>query len=722
MSLGLPRFENARFSAGFPFARVELSDPAVPLEVTVTGWSPFIPSNADDSGLPVGAIEYHFANRSPRALDLVYSFHAKNFLAKPSSATHSVTGTPGGFILREAGTQEEPSGEAACAAWIDEPAARNDLIWFRGGWFDPLTVIWKNIAEGRVVSQPAPSEGDPSLGGSVYLPLRLAPGEERTVRLLLAWYAPYSTIRVGWPEGKAVEKADPKDGFYRPWYAERFSGIEEVATYWTKEQHRLRSETAQFTAAFYDTTLPAEVVDAVAANLTILKTPTVLREKGGKMWAWEGTGDEAGSCHGTCTHVWNYAQAVPHLFAALERGLRETEFFLSQDERGHQNFRSHLPLGPASHDFHAAADGQLGGIIKVYRDWRISGDTEWLKRLWPRVRKSLDYCIETWDPTHAGVLVEPHHNTYDIEFWGADGMCTSFYVAALQAAAVMGRALGDNVTFYAKLAGAGKAKLENELFNGDYFMQKIQWAGLRAENPVETAKSSFNMSYSPEAKALLEREGPKYQYGDGCLSDGILGEWMGWAAGLAPVVEPAKIASHLAAVHRHNFRRDLATHANPQRPAYAFNHEAGLLLCTWPRSGALTLPFVYSEEVWTGIEYQVASHLISAGRVAEGLEIVRACRDRYEGNRRNPFGEIECGHWYARALASYALLQALTGARYDAVEKKLYLAPRIAGDFRSFLAFDGGYGTIGVRAGQPFFDVRSGQAEVRQIVFQPLSE
>jgi uncharacterized protein (DUF608 family) len=729
--LGLPRFDHARFSARFPFATVALQDDAVPLEIEATAWSPFIPGDADGSGLPVGAVEYRFRNNSSRTIELVYSFHSKNFLdrkfensapTKYDRAKSSIDPIPGGFVFRQASEEGQSHAEAALASWIDDPAAKTDLAWFRGGWFDTETVLWKNIAEGRVVENAAP-EGRLGDGASIYLPLRLAPGEERTVRLLLAWYAPFSTIRVGHPAPTEGEKLDPKTGFYRPWYASRFDGIEAVVSHWTAENARLRDETAAFTNAFYDTTLPPEAIDAAAANLAILKTPTVLREWSGKIWGWEGTGDTFGTCYGTCTHVWNYAQALPHLFPALERGLREIEFNFSQDERGHQHFRSALPLGPTSHDFHAAADGQLGGIVKVYREWRISGDTEWLRRLWPKVRQSLDYCIETWDPDHRGVVVEPHHNTYDIEFWGPDGMCSSFYLAALQAAVAMGRALGDvkASTLYESLAAAGNAFLEANLFNGEYFIQKIEWKNLRAADPVKVS-AGFDLNYSREARALLEKEGPKYQYGEGCLADGILGEWMAWTAGLGPIVDPKKVESHVAAVHRHNFRRDLFGHANPQRPSYAFNHEAGLLLCTWPRGGALTLPFVYSNEVWTGIEYQLAAHLISFGRVAEGLEIVRACRDRYDGQIRNPFGEIECGNWYARAMSSYSLLQAFTGARYDAVDKKLHLAPRIAGDFRSFLAVDGGYGTVGIRDGKPFFEVRSGKVEVREFVVEPFAK
>jgi hypothetical protein len=353
--------------------------------------------------------------------------------------------------------------------------------------------------------------------------------------------------------------------------------------------------------------------------------------------------------------------------------------------------------------------------MNVHRDWRISGDTGWLRRLWPKVKASLDYCIETWDPEHRGWVEEPHHNTYDIEFWGPDGMCTSFYLGALQAAVAMGRALGEDVSRYVTLLIQGARRMETDLFNGEYFVQRVEWKNLRASR----APDAFGLSgYSPEARALLEREGPKYQYGNGCLSDGVLGAWLALVSGVGPVLDQAKVKSHLAAVHRYNLKRDLSEHANPQRPTYAYGTEGGLLLCTWPRGGTPSLPFVYSDEVWTGIEYQVASHLMMLGLVEEGLEVVRTCRDRYDGRVRNPFDEYECGHWYARALSSYALLQALSGARYDAVEKVLYLEPRVAGEFRCFLATATGYGTVGVRDGRPFLETRSGSIEVREIRYR----
>jgi hypothetical protein len=357
--------------------------------------------------------------------------------------------------------------------------------------------------------------------------------------------------------------------------------------------------------------------------------------------------------------------------------------------------------------------------MKVYREWRISGDTGWLRDLWPRVRQSLEYCIETWDPDHRGVLVEPHHNTYDIEFWGPDGMCTSFYLGALTAAVAMAQAIGDDVPLYTGLLERGRAFLESELWDGEYFIQKIEWQNLRAGDPAKAP--GLRTSYSPEALELLKKEGPKYQYGTGCLSDGVLGAWIAAACGVDEFLDHEQVRSHLLAVHRYNFKRDLSDHANPQRPTYALGEEGGLLLCSWPKGGALTLPFVYSDEVWTGIEYQVASHLMMLGHVAEGLEIVRAVRDRYDGRVRNPFNEYECGHWYARAMASYGLLQGMAGVRYDAVEKTLYVRPSIQGDFRAFLCTATGYGTVGVRDGQPFVEVRRGTIPFEQVVYEPRS-
>jgi uncharacterized protein (DUF608 family) len=715
-SYGLPRFRSVSFKTRFPFGTVSLRDDALPITARITGWSPFVPGDADNSSLPVAALEYEFTNPSGAPVDAVFSFNAKNFLPLDAKDARSVRGTPGGFVLTSSGTPDEAWKDSHFSASISDAGTLVNLAWFRGGWWDPLTMAWKDVASGAAYARPAITSGDPSPGATIFVPLRLNPGASRTIAVRLAWYSPNSRIRRGVDPGTTAPApgAAPTGPTHTPWYAGRFAGIDAVAAYWGAQYADLRAKSDAFARCFYDTTLPKEVVEAVAANLTILKSPTVLRQADGRLWGWEGCFDDRGCCAGSCTHVWNYAQAIPHLFPALERTLRETEFGASQDARGHQAFRSALPIREQVHDFHAAADGQLGGIMKAYRDWRISGDTAWLRSLWPRIRASMDYCIATWDPQHKGWCEEPHHNTYDIEFWGADGMITSFYLGALTAMVAMGKALGSDISNYSTLLASGIARTEAELYDGEYFIQKVEWKNLQASRTADQDKLLGINAYSPEARALLEKEGPKYQYGSGCLSDGVLGSWLAMVSGVGQVLDAAKVTSHLVAVHRYNLKRDLSQYPNPQRPSYANGNEGGLLLCTWPKGGELSLPFVYSNEVWTGIEYQVASHLMLMGRVNEGLEIVRAVRDRYDGRVRNPFNEYECGHWYARALSSYALLQGLSGARYDAVDKVLHLRPAIAGDFRCFLATATGYGTVGVRNGRPFLDVASGTIDVRE--------
>ncbi|HYG19268.1 MAG TPA: GH116 family glycosyl hydrolase, partial [Ohtaekwangia sp.] len=572
-------------------------------------------------------------------------------------------------------------------------------------------------------------------GASLYVPFTLNAGDQKTITVMMAWYVPESDLRFG-GEAQPEDQCDPSSGCcataaelgmpvadnayasgkYKPWYTSRFKDVADTAEYWRTNYSSLRKRSAVFRDTFFETTLPDEVVEAIAANLSILKSPTVMRQYDGRLWSFEGCGDTWGCCHGSCTHVWNYAQAIPHLFPALERTLRHTEFCESQNKDGHQTFRAALPIRPVDHGFYAAADGQLGCIMKVHRDWRIHGDAGWLKKMYPMVKRSMDYCIRTWDPKNKGVVEEPHHNTYDIEFWGPDGMCTGFYLGALQAMIRMGKYLRKNkdVAVYESLYEKGRKLMESTLFNGEYFYQKIQVDGLNAPNPIIASEKSMGGEYSDEARALLEKEGPKYQYGTGCLSDGVLGAWIARVCGMSDPFDTDKIVSHLASVHRYNFKKDLSEHANPQRPSFALGKEGGLLLCSWPKGGKLALPFVYSDEVWTGIEYQVASHLMMVGKVQEGLDIVRACRKRYDGRVRNPFNEYECGHWYARALSSYGLLQGLTGVRFDAVDGTLYVNSQV-GDFTSFLSTETGFGTVALAGNKVSVKAAAGTIPVKKL-------
>jgi uncharacterized protein (DUF608 family) len=711
---GLPRFSKGEFSARFPFATVKLTDEILPVVAEIKSWSPFIPNDENRSGLPFVGVEYTFLNITNEDIEVVYYFNASNFMKIDDNSR--VRPVKNGFILEQDGTKEAAYNKGAFSATVEEDAFV-DTAWFRGGWFDTLTMLWNDITKGSYKNKVhSDLDKGQSLGGTIAVPFTLKGNESKTIKLRFSWFVPDSKLRYGDDGEKACSDSNccsskkneqlPK---YKPWYTTVISSIDHGDKMWSENYNSMYKDTKQFTDCFYDSILPEEILDAVSTNLSILKSPTILRQTDGRIWAWEGCCDIDGCCAGTCTHVWNYAQALCNLFPTLERGLRQTEFYEAQDElTGHQNFRASLPIRKSAHDFHAASDGQLGGIIKVYRDWKISGDNQWLKGIWKKVKQSLNYCISKWDIDKEGILKQPHHNTYDIEFWGPDGMCTSFYLGALKAAFEMGKAMGEECTEYIKIYGRGKKYVEERLFNDEYFYQQVMRDGLSV--PLEYSDANN------ETKELLEKEGPKYQYGTGCISDGILGVWLSEVSGLSDILEDEKVKKNLQSIYKYNFKTDLSAHANPQRPGYAIGKEAGLLLCTWPKGGKPSLPFVYSDEVWTGIEYQVASHLLLKGYVKEGLDIVRGCRNRYDGIIRNPYNEYECGHWYARAMASYALLQTYTGVRFDNVTKTLYAKTNNSNNYKTFLSTATGYGNVEMINGKIKVTVVSGNIEINDIV------
>jgi uncharacterized protein (DUF608 family) len=730
---GFPRFDECTFQGEYPFGEAKISDRSVPLRITVTAWNPFIPLDDKNSGIPCAILEYTLHNPTTRTVEYEFSYHLSHLApgcgSDGSKSRNAVIPGRGVFLHNVENPNVEAYGSACLMVIGHKPRIKG--MWLRSpDWeFDSLSALWRELSTGTFSTNEGSNDIDTSgrNGASVLLEGALAPGASRTYPILITWHFPNCYVHVGGdtPTGTSSDEETPGcrslgEGApppWRPYYASVWKDAREVAFHVSENYSSLRSRTVAFKEALFSSTLPPYVLDAVSANLAILKSPTVLRLENGDLWGWEGCFPDGGCCHGSCTHVWNYAQAFPHLFPKLERTLRELELVRSMDESGHVTFRSALPEGPVKHDFYAAADGQLGGIMKVFRDWQISGDSDWLKKMYPLAKRSLDYCIRTWDPDHRGGLFEPHHNTYDIEFWGPDGMCTSIYLGALSAFAAMARASGQPVDaeFYEELSRRCAHFMDEQLFNGEYYQQKVQYMGLRNDSFARMVAEVDE--HSSEMLKLLKEEGPKYQYGSGCMSDGVIGAWMARTYGIDTPLAHEHVRKNLQAIFNHNFRSDLAQHSNAQRPGYAMGHEPGLLVCTWPKGGKPTLPFVYSDEVWTGIEYQVASHLIAEGFVREGLTIVKALRSRYDGRVRNPWNEYECGNYYARAMASYALLGALAGFRYSAVQKTLWFGPAVpVRPFTTFFSTAFGFGTIALDRRSLHIQVIEGELSLEKLV------
>lgn len=431
---------------------------------------------------------------------------------------------------------------------------------------------------------------------SLCLKKEIPAGKTAVFEFLFTWYFP-NRLRCWRQEPNHLPKPWDKLPVIRNYHA-KFGNSLQIARYLLANLGRLEGESRLFRQALFGGSLPSEVLDAVGSNLTVLRSPTCFRVEGGTFFAWEGCMDHVGSCEGNCTHVWNYAQSLAFLFPELERSMRRTEFLTEMDTMGSMSFRACRYLEDRVGGPLPTADGQLGCVIRAYRDWRFCGDDGFLKELWPHIRLCLDFARRQWDEDGDGLLDGKQHNTYDIQFYGPNSMINSIYIAALWAAEGMARYLGDEAAAvdYRKTAEKAANLLDKSTYNGEYYIQK-----------------------SGSAKHM------KYQYGAGCLSDQLFGQELAHINGLGHLLPPEHVRSAVHAIYRYNFKTSLREHHCVQR-TYALGDEAGLLLCTWPHGGRPEFPFVYSDEVWTGIEYQVASHLIFEGFVKEGLDIVRTVR------------------------------------------------------------------------------------------------
>jgi len=675
---GLPRLENSRLQVRYPFAHVDLWDPGMPVKVRLEAYTPFIPHEPHDSGLPLASFTYTVRNTGETPLKVSVAASLLNAVGftglrdfgwlKPQELGQNVntlkTQGPltGLHFTSQKHSPDSPHyGSMALAVVGGDPTAKP--YWLRSGWWDGFREFWDDFShDGRLRSHgyETPTAEGETQPGSLSLTRELAPGESRDYQFLLAWYFP--NRRRNW--NQRLETSET----VRNMYATRFEDAWEVCTYYVETREHLEGMSRAFTQALYNSTLPTHVIEAAANNITCLRSNTCFWLEDGRFLAYEGCFDDAGCCAGSCTHVWNYEQTLAYLFPSLERSMRETEFLVETDEEGRMSFRAFKAFpGERSWDVvEAAADGQCGSIMRLYREWVLSGDTQWMLGLYPHAKRAMEYACKTWDPDGDGVPEARQHNTYDISFYGPNPLSGVMFLGALKAFSQMAEAAGDKQAAerFLGLYRSGWEKLDRLLWNGEYYHQSLE-----------------------------DVDQYKYQHGSGCLSDQLLGQLNASLMGLGHLLPQPHIQKALQSIHRYNFKTNLAHHDNTQR-TYALNEEAGLLLCTWPQGGRPRLPFVYSHEVWPGVEYQVASHLILEGMVDEGLALAKAVVDRYDGTKRNPWDEVECGHHYARSMASWGLILSLSGFQPPTPRSPLGFQPRLDCDpFKTFWSTGTAWGT-----------------------------
>lgn len=700
---GLPRLERSEMRAEYPLCAVRLEDSRLPVEVTLEAYTPFIPLDEEDSALPVAILRYRVVNRASQPWFVSIAGSMANmtsfagygtfgYVQYSSDTANRKVEENGlrGFLCEAMPSESGERNGNTMALVTPHPQASIKPTWYLGAWYDGAQDFWDDFSQdGLLWEEGGEAEADGQILfqkrqriGSVAPYQWLDPGEETVFTFYLTWHIP--NRRLSWWQEEAPGKPRQQT---RNYYSLRFQDALKVAAYTHQHLAHLQELTLSFHEALFESTLPREVLDAVSSNITVLRSTTCFRIGDGSFFGWEGCFNNSGCCDGNCTHVWNYAQTLAFLFPRLEQNMRQNEFLVETRQDGAMNFRVRTKLEDPEWTMPPALDGQCGSIVRLYREWRISQEDGLIDQMGENALKALDFALAYWDRDGDGVPDSRQHNTYDIEFYGPNPLSTGMLLAALKAGEAIARQLGQagRADAYAKRFQEGSTRADELLWGGEYYVQRLE-----------------DVDRYP------------YQHGLGCLSDQLFGQFLAHVAGLGYVLPKEHVKQALKSIYRFNFLQDLSDHQSVQR-CYALGKERGLVLCGWPHGGRPRFPFVYSTEVWTGIEYQVAASLIYEGCVEEGLEIVRAVRQRQDGYKRNPFDEVECGRHYARSMASWALIPALSGFSWDGRTGRMHLDPKIhADEFRCFFSTGKAWGTCRQR--------RDENGEVKQeftVIYQP---
>ena len=521
----------------------------------------------------------------------------------------------------------------------------------------------------------AVSKPGQTINAALAVPLVLQPGESKSVTFAITWHFPN------------VQRFQHSGNLY----SRRWPDAEAVASYLAKNLAPLWDRTRLYHDTLYQSNLPEEFLDAMSSQSVILRGPTCFWSEDGYFGGFEGS---YGCCPLNCTHVWNYAQSHARLFPAVGQNMRISNFITFLHPNGETSHREHAPH-PAFIDGHCAC------IEAAYREYQLSPDRKFLETIWPGVQKAVDWLIEAIDREHEGVPHGHQANTYDTSVSGANTFIGSQYLAALAAGERMAQVMNDPASAerWRTVLNAGMKNQNDRLWNGQYYIQ------IPDPHPAE-------------------------DYDTGCHADQLLGQWWAHMLDLGYLYPAPRVKSALAAVMKHNFRQTFAGFKQAPR-RYIPDDDGGLIICTWPHGGRPKPFILYADEVWTGIEYAVAGAMMYEGLVDEARQVVRMARSRYEGRLReglnsgpggNPYNELECGKFYARAMSSWSLLIASQGLVLDGPKGVLGFKPKWQPeDHRSFYTAPEGWGLFVQqrKVGQQIerIEVRHGQLRLRELVF-----
>ncbi|MBX3030411.1 MAG: hypothetical protein KF809_09645 [Chloroflexi bacterium] len=731
-TLAWPAVTATELTVAYPFARIDVVDAALPVSVSFESFTPFVPLDAEASGLPLVTTTFRIANQLPQRVHGFLVASLQNSIGwdgvtpidgnrcplyggnenrvLPIRAGDPTTGI---VMTGPALASSDPrAGELLLA--VDRPAVPIPRATSAAGilrFVEALRLLGPSVSgdwspesvdrEARSTRRPfTDPEGASPTGttwtGALAVPFALGQGESTAIEVVHVWWFPNRVADFDQFGPSIPVPASP------PWlgnsYATRHGGVEAVLDAFRADRVRLTERSRDWAEAMADFDAPSEVATTLAAQPALVRSPTSFVDAEGRLLGFEGglgastlnwNGSVGGSCPLNCSHVWNYEQAVAALFPTLERTMRDIDWDVLQAPSGAIAHRLRVPInGPQLHDqpiggpVEAALDGMLGAILKTYREARLGGGRALLERRLPAMRRLLAYVRERWDPAGDGILRGPQPMTYDVPLTSPNMYIGSLWIAALRTMEHVATTLGfpQEADRYRSDATSASGAYDQMLWNGRF----------------------YGRAFEDDISGL----------GGGCLADQLVGEWWAHQLDLGHLLPIDHVRTALRTITASNLRHGFRDLRHGFR-VFADGDESGLLLCTWPDGDRPTMPVRYADEVWTGIEYTVAALCLFEGLEPEASEILRAVRGRYDGTRRNPYNEIECGDHYARAMAGWSLLHAWTGASADILDGRVRLGDRPG---RAPLLAGTAWGTIEMRPHEAALEVIDGTFTLATLV------
>lgn len=630
------------FTPAYPVATITYSDKDFPVVINLEVFSPFIPLDALNSALPVTILRVAITNTTASNLNI-------SVLGWMENGVNKLSGKAGNGKKKNEVLTTQNSSKIFCSfeAANDELSNAQDhgtmcftLHGPKGKTypaFKPWPVTdqhFSNAASTGLSHAEAPEK----LVGGIGISEMLRPGKSISADYSVSWHFNHPNVHLK----KIVE--DAAGGFH---YATRFKDAGAVSIYLHENFEKLTGATKLWSDTWNDATLPHWFLERTFININTLATANTYRFGNGRFWSWEGVG----ACAGTCTHVWQYAQAVARIFPELERDLRHrVDLGIGfRADSGAIIFR-------AENESRPAIDGQAGTVLRFYREHQMSNDHTFLQQNWLNIKKAIQFMLDQ-DKNGDGMTDTPMENTLDAVWEGEIAWIVGLCIAAARAGQAMAEEMND--TSFAGICSTyvanGRKNMEQALFNGEYFIHR--------PDQVQGRKNlgSYNT----------------------CHIDQVYGQSWAFQVGLPRILSKDKTMAALKALWKYNFTMDVGPYIKTHlggRP-YALPGEGGMVMNTNPYNEPkpfgenITWQLGYFHECMSGFEHQVAAHMMAEGMVAESLILTRAIHDRYHAAKRNPFNEIECSDHYARAMASYGTFISACGFEYHGPKGYIKFSP-----------------------------------------------